>query len=177
MQDAFLNFIESPSRESYLRIREFLIALDVYDPYSDDLNTIGTLINQQQFDEANEAIAAAMPNLLLSPRAHWYAAIVYEEQGNEEHAQIEQYMMTACFQGILSTGDGSYEQPFIICRTSDEHDVLSYLGKEMQQQSLHNRDSRHFDQLDTKDGESIWFDITEPYKQMGILLTRKMQGR
>ena len=108
-----------------------------------------------------------MPNLLLSPRAHLCAAMIAESEGDEERRRMEGAVAYACVQGILSTGDGTKQRPYVVTRTSDEYDVLQFLGKELESQSLLEEEDRHYDQLRCKDGSEMWFDVTDPLGRLG----------
>jgi hypothetical protein len=154
--------IASPSRESYLNARELVIEDESYDAYSSDLNEIGRLLEQRRFEEAERTLRSSMPNLLLSPRVHLYAAAVARELGDEERAQLETQWASACAEGILATGDGSLDKAHIVCRVTDEYDVLQYLGKERQSQTLHEIGDRRLDRVVTRDGVEMWFDVTDP---------------
>lgn len=72
----------------------------------------------------------------------------------------------ACIEGILASGDGSQERPFVVTRTSDEHDVIDYLAKQPKRQSLTHNGSSHLDLIECTDGTEYWFDITDAYKQL-----------
>jgi leucyl aminopeptidase len=56
----------------------------------------------------------AMSNLLLSPRAHRLLSFLYAKEGNEEAAAMEFEIAETCIQGILATGEGSRENPFLV---------------------------------------------------------------
>jgi hypothetical protein len=70
MKELFAKFLQSPDRESYLAVRAALVASEHYDPYSREFNTIEELIDAGKLADALEQLMAAMPNLLLSPKAH-----------------------------------------------------------------------------------------------------------
>jgi uncharacterized protein DUF4919 len=167
MRDAFIQLIEAPTQENYLRIREMVLAHESYQPYSEDLSDIGDLVEKGEFQKAQDELAAAMPNLLLSPRAHIFLSIIAREAGSEDAAKMEGHVACACAEGIMATGDGSEEMPYVVVRTSDEYDLIEYLDAEMTGQRLTHKDDQHFDVLTTKDGRELWFDITVPYAKMG----------
>lgn len=66
-----------------------------------------------------------------------------------------------CIDCILSTGDGSKDQPYLVLRTSDEYDVLEHLDKKVKQQSLTGNGEKRFDVLECEDGSEYWFDVTD----------------
>jgi len=75
-------------------------------------------------------------------------------------------------QGILSTGDGTKQHPYVVTRTSDEYDVLQFLGKELESQSLLEEEDRQYDLLRCKDGSEMWFDVTDPLGRLGDQLEK-----
>lgn len=174
MRDEFFAFLESPEDcDVFLRVRAVVIASDDYDPYSRDLDDALDLIDREEFAQADQRLRDAMPNLLLSPRAHMLASIVAGKLGEVKTSDAERYIALACLQGILSTGDGTSAKPYTVLRTSDEYDVLQYLEKQLARQSLHERKGRHLDCLQTTDGEKIWFDIQDAYQRMSDSLSRR----
>ena len=88
---------------------------------------------------------------------------LYSKLGDETTSKLEYGIAAACVHGIRSTGDGSFQQPYVVMRTSDEHDVFSHLGKEFESQSLAQVEDRHIDVLRAKDGSECWFDITAAF--------------
>ncbi|MEQ8790199.1 MAG: DUF4919 domain-containing protein [Pirellulaceae bacterium] len=166
IKNLFFEFIQSPDRDTYLAIRKAVLSSDDYDPYSDEMQTVGELLEDGRPDEAFQALAAAMPNLLLSPRAHLALAHIAEESGQGEKAKMEEFFAVSCCEGILATGAGTRENPFLVVRTSDEHDLLQYLEKTFTGQSLQEIDGRHFDVITCSDGSKLWFDISDTYAQL-----------
>ncbi len=163
MKDEFQTFLGRPSREKYLALRAAVIASDEYDPYSRDLDHASADVGSAEFSRARQSIMAAMPNVLLSPRAHLLLSYISAKTGDEERAQTEGAIACSCAEGILSTGDGSREHPYQIVRISDEYDVARYLRKEVAEQSLMAERGRHFDCLRCSDGSTLWFDVTDAF--------------
>ena len=166
VRDELVQFIQSPDKETYLSFRAQLIASDQYDPYSDEINTAGELYEQQKVAEARDMLQDAMGNLILSPRAHMLLGFLHHKCGDEQGAEAEMMIGHACIAGILSTGDGSADKPYIVVRTSDEYDVLEYHEKQLKQQSLTQKDDKHFDMIECTDGSVYWFDITDAYNHL-----------
>ncbi|MEO1529579.1 MAG: DUF4919 domain-containing protein [Planctomycetota bacterium] len=166
MREQLIEFIQSPSRDSYLAIRREIIGSDVYEPYSDEINTASELYTQEKVEQARKTIQNGMPNLMLSPRAHRFLGFLHHKLGDSHAAQVEMMIGDACVEGILSSGDGSQERPFIVTRTSDEHEVIEHLGKQLKQQSLTHDAGLHLDLLECTDNTEYWFDITDAYNQL-----------
>lgn len=161
MKEEFIKFVQSPNRETFVALREKVISDAAYDPYSDEIHDAGELFENDKFEEALSKLQDAMPNLMLSPCAHNMIGYVHHKLGNSEAAQMEVIIGEACLQGILSTGDGSKANPYVVLRTSDEYDVLKHFEKSLKTQSLQNEGEKHFDLLQCTDGTEYWFDITD----------------
>lgn len=166
MNEQLAEFIMSPSRELYLEIRDDVIASGFYEPYSDEFETAVQLVEEENFEEARLAIQNGMPNLILSPRAHRLLSYLHFKAGDKESAQFEFAFSEACLKGILATGDGSTQNPYLVTRTSDEYDVLEHLGKELTMQALAESDDRRLDVMTCRDGTTLSFDITDAYEQL-----------
>ena len=167
MKELFFHFLESPNRESYLAVRNALISSEHYDPYSSEMDSVNGFVDAGQFDEARETLSESMPNLLLCPSAHMAISFIAEKSGDEKAAQMERFVAATCCEGLLTTGDGTQENPYLVVRTSDEYALIEYLGKQFKSQSLIEDGNRHFDLIHCVDGSELWFDITDPYKRLG----------
>lgn len=115
---------------------------------------------------SNKGISALMPNWLLSPYIHVFWSMVANQLGNQKASEMEMFIAQMCLKGILSTGDGSPEHPFLVTRTLDEYDVLRNMNKELEMQSLVKTDGKLMDYLRCKDGTEIVFDITDCYSKL-----------
>ena len=60
MKELFFQFLESPNRNSYIAIRDVVLASELYDPYSMEMDEVDALILEEKFAEAQEMLAAAM---------------------------------------------------------------------------------------------------------------------
>ena len=163
MQSLYHEYLKAPSRSNYLILRDACLNDADYDPCSRELDAIEHLVEEGVWDLAGLAIGDALPNLLLSPRLHLLAAHVSRAQGHHDAAEFESATALALVQGILSTGDGSKDTPYLVTRTSDEVDVCQRLGKFSERHLPQHKDGRNLDELKTSDGDAIWFDMTEPY--------------
>ena len=172
MTEKFIKFAEAPDRGSYLEIRAALIDAGGYDPYSQELDRAIDLAEQDKLAEARDIIVQSIWNLLLSPSAHIILAMAAEQAGEAEQAAMERQFAYACLTGILATGDGSRDKPYLVVRTSDEYDVLDFLRKQSERQTLHKVGDRSLDALRCSDGSEVWFDISDAYNQM----VRELEG-
>ena len=172
VQEQMLKFVETPSRELYLSLRESVVSSKAYDPYSDEIEKATEMLGEQRFEEARDFLQKSMGNLLLSPRAHVLLATAYTELGDDERASSEHKTAHACIQGILATGDGSNSKPYVILRTSDEYDVIRHMKLVVRGQGLQDLDGKYFDVIDIGNGSQLWFDITDAFKKLGESLDR-----
>jgi hypothetical protein len=72
--------------------------------------------------------------------------------------------------GILATGDGSADKPYLVSRVSDEYDILRHTKKGMKGQSLRTKGDKSFDVIACQDGQELWFDITAVFGSMKKML-------
>jgi hypothetical protein len=167
VKDLLIQYMENPSKESYLRLRRMLLDNNDYNPYSADLYKISELIQRNMFQQALNKIIQSMINLMLSPRAHMFASIAYMKLGQERECQKAKNLYKACLSGILSTGDGSKEKPYLVTSVSDEHDVLSAMEKEFVSQSVtKEQKGKRYDVFELTDGTRLYFDITDCFNKI-----------
>jgi len=159
-------FLKEASREHFVALRKHVISHEKYSPYSTELKDIAKLVEKRTYAAAKQKAQAALPNLLLSPRLHKYLYVIAREEKDEKTANVERLFYLRSIEGILATGDGTKERPYLVTRTSDEYDVLWYLKKECKTQALSNADGRYLDMLTCKDGSEIWFDITDAFNTL-----------
>lgn len=166
MRELFIAYLQSPSQETYHRVRNALITSDSYNPYSMEIEEIQNLLETKKFTQAITVFQKTIPNLLLSPRAHMLASMAYKELEKQEEAKMEAVIYKRCLDGILSTGDGSREHPYLVTRVSDEYDILFALQKDMESQALCEINNHHCDVMTLTDGGEIVFDITDCYGEL-----------
>jgi hypothetical protein len=181
LQKLFHLFLEKPTKENYLQVLDALCRHPAYDPYSHELEEVAHLLEQRRYEEAKAKLDAAMPNLLLSPRAHNYYRVIAEAAGDTQEAQRRDQIAQKCLQGIQATGQGMVDvaggepkqdqlpaAPFQVARVSDEYDLLRALGKRARvlSQSLRRINDRWYDVLRCSDEAGnvfhVWFDVTRP---------------
>ena len=160
---------KEPNKENYLALRAAIVASPKYDPYSQDLEDIRELLQKKEFAQARARIKAAMPNLLLSPRAHLYAFQAAQGLKDTKTAEDERALLAACLKGILSTGEGTREKPYLVTRVEDEYDLLANLKKRSRKQGLVREGGKSLDCIMCTDGSECWFDVTEVF---GSLMRR-----
>jgi hypothetical protein len=173
VRERFWDFLEAPGRDSYLAVREALVRSEAYQPYDREFQRIDGLLRDGQLDEASRAIQDSLPNLLISPMFHLLATRLCELRGDQPGMETERAVARMCVEGILASGAGSADNPYVVARTSDEYDVLRYLGKELERQALIESGDRHLDLMRCTDGSEMWFDVTDVYNH----LLREMFGK
>ena len=166
MQEKLVAFLNSPGLETYLAIREEVIGSSQYAPYSEELDSADQLLDAGEYMEARQRITESMPNLLLSPRAHYLLCRIARALNDHNTAESELKMFVVCLAGILQTGDGSHERPYVVVRVDDEYDLIHWeLRKERVGQSLIQKEEKCYDVLRLEDGSELWFDITDAFRR------------
>lgn len=157
----FTTLVDEPTGENYLAARKTLSETAAYRPYCMDLQKAVDLLRADRMAEAHDLLFGALPNLLLSPRAHLFLADIAERFKDDERAALEAGIAFSCCLGIIGSGDGTQARPYFVLRVEDEYDVLHYLEKSMVQQRLVAHGERHFDIITCEDNSEIWFDVTD----------------
>jgi hypothetical protein len=157
--------MQEPDQQRYQELRQAVIRHEGYNGYSDDLGGCEKLYEEKRYEEVRAGLRDAMPNLLLSPRAHMLAALAARHLGDEQSSEMEGFIFNCCMEGILGSGDGTESAPYLVLRVSDEYDVLMHLSKTMRQQALIEREEKSFDVLTCEDGTELWFDITDMHNR------------
>ena len=165
-EQLFIDFLKSPTKERYVAVYQALTTGQEYNPYGDDLKEIKRLIGKKHYEEARQKLKTAWPSLLLSPSAHQCAATVARTLGDEATADKERQIAEKCLQGILATGDGSRERPYLVSRVSDEYDLIRHLNKRSTTQGLSLDGQRSYDVLNLDDGSQMWFDISAVFARV-----------
>ncbi len=160
------HFKEPATEKRFQMLRQSLIEYGGFAPYSQDLYQISSLFANGEFQEVIDMISKSMPNLILSPLAHKLASRAYSKLGREQESGLEKLLFAVCILGILATGDGSIQKPYLVTRVSDEYDVLLMLKKELRMQASCESNGRSLDVLMVNDGSSIHFDITDCMRKL-----------
>lgn len=160
MPDPFIAFLEKPAGETFSALRDAVIAAPEYDFYSNDLTELEALAARGDLDLVVERLPSAMPNWLLSPRAHQLFSRAAEQTGDADLAQRENYLMKACLRGLAESGDGTAQRPYLVTHVSDEYDLLAALNKEVAQQRQVSNERGLFDVILCTDGSELWFDVS-----------------
>ena len=161
VDERFERFTEAPDRHGYLLVREQILEHPSYDPYSDDLRSLESAFDQNDYAQVLKIGAEVESVWQLSPRFHYLVGIAALESGHQAKADEARKLSHACIAGLLETGDGSNRSPFLITYFIDEYDIAAHRDIEIRQQQLIECDGRQLDVLRDIEGHEHWFDVTE----------------
>ena len=173
MQELFFSLLRDPSLDTFLDLRERIIDTSQYFPYSAEFYEMGELLEQEEYTLAVKLFQHTLPNLLLSPGAHLMVSYAYEAQNNTEMAEFEKQVAFLLISCLLETGDGTLDNPYLILRISDEHDVLNALGKARREQALMADGDRILDRHTCEDETDVYFDVTTPYLRNVAMMSQQ----
>jgi hypothetical protein len=176
VKELFVQYLQSPSPETFERLRRAAAASPQYNPYSDGLSRAGALVGEEKFQEALDLIESVMPCWIMNPGMHMLASFAHHKLGHEKEAECEAMFCRALIDGILATGDGSRARPYKVMYVRDEYDVLEHLGKKRNVQALVG-DGVPMDEMTCEDGTVLWFDISAPMAALGRRENRAAPGR
>jgi Domain of unknown function (DUF4919) len=155
------DYVSRPSDVGFRQLRERYLDSGIASFYDEIFLELQDAVERRQLNDALLSLYVHMPRILLTPRAHWWAATLENELNGTDVAQLEQDIGDRLLEGIMGTGAGSRAKPFQVLRVDDEYDVLSALGKTFASQALF-ADPR-CDVITCSDASELWFDVSEPY--------------
>jgi hypothetical protein len=165
MQDELQTFLETPTARTYRQVREALLE-EVAATCSAETLSASVLVEltelaaADQFQAVLERIDELQPAWALSPRVHYLAAVAADELGDAESAELERFVFQSCLDGILATGEGTPQSPYLITYPSDVYDVLLALGVEARSQKLVEQRGLLCEGVRCTDDEEVWFELT-----------------
>jgi hypothetical protein len=160
MQRRLMQFVESPTRETYLAVREAALAETPLPMDATDLAQLASLLEVEAYEEVLDRIDALPASKVLSPRVHYLAAEAAAALGDMETVELERFLFVACLRGLLATGDGTRHAPYSVCHASDEHDLLATNGLEAAGQQVVEHEGALCDIVTCTDGREVWFDVS-----------------
>ncbi len=173
MQRQFTRFVESPSRKSYLAVRDAVLKVTPLPMGTADLADLAALLEAGAYQEVLDRIDLLPASKVLSPRIHYLAAEAADGLGDERTGELERFLFVLCLKGLLATGEGTQAAPYSVCHVTDEHDLLEAGGHEPAAQSLVAHEGRWCDVVTCADGREVWFDVTVLFQR----LVRKSRSR
>lgn len=163
MQEDFFDFVKEPTKENFLKARKYVMENTNFNPYSSDLDKLVELLDAADYDGAIEYKSI---NTVLSPRAHAMKRFAATKKGDDMSANAEHLLYVRITEGLLSTGDGSKSNPYMVTQITDERDIIQYLEQDVESQQLIKEDGKSIDRLITTKGDHFYFDVTDCFKSM-----------
>ena len=171
MIDHYQAFLEVPSREGFLKLQEEVQG-------ETDFCAVGSFVDQladlcgcggyQQMFDLTELMPFAW---VASPSAHLYASIAAQQMGCEDDAELERCLTETILRGLLETGDGSVDHPYLITYLSDRQDLLAYFSMDVEKQRLVRSPAGLMDIVTTTAGDDLCFLLR------GIAAKEDLEGR
>jgi hypothetical protein len=161
IDERFVKFLERPTRDRWLAVREALISRADFEPYSPVWQQLEANFAAEAFDRVvtlGEQLGCAA---WLSPRFHFLIGVAHLELGNVERANREKSCTRLCLEAILQSGAGTAESPYLSTYPGDCYDVLRALDVEAQGQTLIDHHGVWCDVLTADDGCQYWFDVSD----------------
>src|SRR5262245_31509207 len=161
MQRQLAAFVEQPCKSTYLAARDAVLCESPLPLMAVEIAELDQLLEREEHQALLDRLDVLPASKVLSPRVHFLAAEVAGALGRTADEELERSLFVLTLQGLLSTGDGTRSNPYVVCHASDEHDVLAALGLEAAGQSLLENDGRLCDVLVCSDGREVWFNVTD----------------
>lgn len=151
--------LSEPTPETLDALREAIRRAPGFDPDLAVRRRATALAREGRDAEVVEVIEAAMPGATFSPSVHALLAQALRRTGRVVEATRHATLARAALDSILSSGDGTLEQPWTVIRVSDEHDLVDSLGTRPVSQLLVQRAGRSIDVLECADGRVVHFAV------------------
>lgn len=159
--DLYRQFLVEPSADRYhAALTAFASEADDAIPsllaleqafYEGRYETVGTLGRQWQ------------RHFALSPRFHRLVSLASLELGDQTDAEVERFAASACLEGILNSGNGSSEAPYLLSHGVDAQEVLAKLGYTILHQSVVEQKGKLCDVFevagDLNEPNQVWFEL------------------
>jgi len=154
------SFLRERTLSRFLAARDAMITSSRFDPRSTLLPDVFRLLARGHYREILSVTRDSMGNWLLNPGIHFIRSQALRELGDELRAAREADTGRALLGGLLLTGDGTPDRPYLVLRSADEYDVLGSMGRRCRAHQVVFRHGRAFDGLACEDGGDVWFDVT-----------------
>ncbi len=161
MQRQLAAFVEQPCKATYLAARDAVLCESPLPLGTAEILELDQFLEQDEHQALVDRVDALPSSKVLSPRIHLLLAEAAAALGRMDEEELERSLFVLTLRGLLSTGDGTPANPYVVCHASDEHDVLAALGHEAAGQSLVEHEGRLCDVLVCSDGREVWFDVTD----------------
>ena len=161
LEDAWELFLQRPTRASFITLREMVIQDDAYAPSALVLAELTQLLDVEAHAEVVQRVEELLPGWALCPRLHFLVGCAAEALGDTEEVEFCRFLSSTCVDGILSTGDGSRERPWLAAYPSDAQDCLARLGLKVVSQQLIDDGDALLDVIMADNGKCFCFHVTE----------------
>ncbi len=165
-------FLRERTLPRYLAARAAMIESRRFDPRSTVLPDVFRLLAKGHHQQVLAVTRAAIGNWVLNPGIHFVMSQALRDLGHTARAEKEYEFGRALLEGLLLTGDGSAERPYLVLRVADEYDVLASLSLRCRAHQVAFRGGRAYDALACEDGRDVWFDVTAAAVPDPVLLAR-----
>jgi hypothetical protein len=165
-----------PSAESYMKVVGMVVTHPAYDPYGRDIDSLIELYEAERHADAERKLRELMPTWVLTPSLHKIAFLLAKHRGDQAAGMVEMRLVQATIDGLLATGDGSREKPYVVVRIRDEYELLEHLEKKPAGQSLIRDGDRQLDCFELADGSEIYFDVSLPKSHLDRMLARAAEA-
>jgi hypothetical protein len=155
------SFLRRRSLSRYLDARAAMMESREFDPRSTVLPDVLQLLGRGRHDEVVAVTRAAMGNWILNAGIHVTMSRALAALGDSLGAKRELEIGGALLGGLLQTGDGSVERPYLVLRTADQYDVLARCGLRGLAHQVACREGRAYDAVACGGGRDVWFDVTD----------------
>jgi hypothetical protein len=160
LREMFGEYLKSRSLPAFVAVREHLMSLPSYDPWSPELAAFDWLLERKDWAGMRDLAQRVTDNWMLTPYLHEALALAHKKLGDESLSALEVELFKACAQGVLLTGEGSMAKPFEVVRVDDAYGVLAYLGREWVEEGDLVNGAAHGRVLICADGTEYWFDYS-----------------
>lgn len=173
MQEELRSLVESPTAENYRRVRAQLLAAADGGASLGDLAALGAACETRRWTQAARLVARMWRPWLLSPRVHYFAALVAEARGDAADAELERCLFTTCLDAMLATGRGDERSPYLVTYLSDVNDLVAA-------RKLHPLDRRvvetgegYCDVVRCRGDRTVWCDVSELVLRTGLTVVQE----
>ena len=161
LEDLLEAFLEEPTCDGFLRVREQLLADEHFAPHASVVDHLEQLFAQGRAKAAFRAVDELMPAWGLCPRVHFLAGQAAEMLGDADEVELCRFLVSTCLEGVLSTGRGTRCLPYLATYPTDVHDVLTAKGLTAKSQRLIDAATTRLVGVVSHEGPTVWFDVGE----------------
>jgi len=173
MQRQLAAFVEQPTKSTFLAARDAVLNESPLPLMAVEIAELDQLLEQEDYQALLDRLDLLPPSKVLSPRIHFLAAEAADALGHFQDIELERCLFVITLQGLLTTGDGTPANPYVVCHATDEYDILAALGLEPSRQTMIEEGGRRLDVLVCSNGRELWFDVTKTLAQPRVRAQRQ----